>query len=388
MPDAPDGVHVINDRCLLRTQGGQRLVIVAGKAVPRAGVILAVAALIQTGVFGYARDIYGTLGPAFYGLRTSLMTMLLMALLRIKRPEALKEHSPAALDRAPEVKTPRRKLARLAAVGRAADFGRALDQRRIAQHGQALGFLYLDSMSGPTTASTRSPRPRDSGWPNRVPAGPHRPLMKLMVIGSLRGGAVLHTVRGNYYQHEMRLFHLARPTLLPNEIVIYDRATGHFVSAAQVRAQGADLISRVAKRKIDWRKGRRLGTGDLRVEWTKTLNKPKYLSEPEWAQLPEKISVRVIRVFVSQKGYRTRELTLAATPLDPALATRARIMPRADAEARLHLPPFRQQSPRHASAGRARIMDRISLQTFTSLRPIGCPAAGLRPISVGPCQAQ
>jgi hypothetical protein len=76
--------------------------------------------------------------------------MLLMALLRIKRPEALKEHSPGALgcilglDRAPEVKTLRRKLARLAAVGRAADFGRALAQRRIAQRGQALGFLYVD----------------------------------------------------------------------------------------------------------------------------------------------------------------------------------------------------------------------------------------------------
>jgi DNA-binding CsgD family transcriptional regulator len=119
-------------------------------AVPRAGVLLGVAALIQTGVFECARDIYGTLGPAFYGLRTSLMTMLLMALLRIKRPEALKEHSPAALgrvlglDRAPEVKTLRRKLARLAAMGRAADFGRALAERRIAQRGHALGFLYVD----------------------------------------------------------------------------------------------------------------------------------------------------------------------------------------------------------------------------------------------------
>jgi len=120
------------------------------KAMPRAGVLLGVAALIQTGVFECARDIYGTLGPAFYGLRTSLMTMLLMALLRIKRPEALKEHSPAALgrvlglDRAPEVKTLRRKLARLAAMGRAADFGRTLAERRIAQRGQALGFLYVD----------------------------------------------------------------------------------------------------------------------------------------------------------------------------------------------------------------------------------------------------
>ncbi|MGH7957776.1 MAG: putative transposase [Opitutaceae bacterium] len=119
-------------------------------AVPRAGVLLAVAALLQTGVLECAREIYGTLGPAFYGLRTSLVTMLMMALLRIKRPEALKEHSPVALgqvlglDRAPEVKTLRRKLARLAAMGRAAEFGKAMAQRRIAERGEAMGFLYVD----------------------------------------------------------------------------------------------------------------------------------------------------------------------------------------------------------------------------------------------------
>ena len=133
--------------------------------------------------------------------------------------------------------------------------------------------------------------------------------MKLLVIGSLRSGAVVHTVRGNYFQNEMRLFHAARPTLAPNEIVIYDRAAGHFVGAVQVRAQGADLISRMAVRHIDWRKGRCLGRGDRLVEWRKGLQKPKYLSKAEWAQLPEKITVRVVRVRVSQNGFRTRELT-------------------------------------------------------------------------------
>ena len=92
-------------------------------AVPRAGVLLALPVLVTSGVFECAQKIYGSLGPAFYGLRTSLLTLLLMALWRIKRPEGLKEHSPQdlgrvlGLDRAPEVKTLRRKLARLAAAG-------------------------------------------------------------------------------------------------------------------------------------------------------------------------------------------------------------------------------------------------------------------------------
>jgi transposase len=119
-------------------------------AVPRAGVLLAVPVLVISGVFECAQKIYGTLGPAFYGLRTSLLTLLLMALWRIKRPEGLKEHSPQdlgrvlGLDRAPEVKTLRRKLAQLAAAGRAAQFGQALAKQRVALRGEALGFLYTD----------------------------------------------------------------------------------------------------------------------------------------------------------------------------------------------------------------------------------------------------
>jgi transposase len=119
-------------------------------AVPRAGVLLALPVLVTSGVFECAQRIYGRLGPAFYGLRTSLLTLLLMGLWRIKRPEGLKEHSPQdlgrvlGLDRAPEVKTLRRKLAGLAAVGRAAQFGQALAQQRVARRGEALGFLYTD----------------------------------------------------------------------------------------------------------------------------------------------------------------------------------------------------------------------------------------------------
>jgi transposase len=122
----------------------------SAQAVPRAGVLLALPVLVASGVFECAQKIYGSLGPAFYGLRTSLLTLLLMALWRINRPEGLKEYSPQdlgrvlGLDRAPEVKTLRRKLARLAAAGRAAQFGQALAQQRIALRGAALGFLYAD----------------------------------------------------------------------------------------------------------------------------------------------------------------------------------------------------------------------------------------------------
>lgn len=118
--------------------------------VPGAGVLFAVPLLLHSGVLGIARKLYGEIGPAFYGLRTTLVTFLLMALLRVKRPEALKEHDPAALgrlmglDRAPEVKSLRRKLTRLAARHQAGRLTTELAMRRVELRGQAMGFLYVD----------------------------------------------------------------------------------------------------------------------------------------------------------------------------------------------------------------------------------------------------
>lgn len=121
-----------------------------GRRIPHAGVLLAIPALVQSGIFSVAEKVYGHIGPAFYGLRTTMLTLLLMALLRIKRPEELKEHAPPdlgriiGLDRMPEVKTLRRKLIRLAAYGKAEDFGSKLAKKRVKLRGKALGFLYID----------------------------------------------------------------------------------------------------------------------------------------------------------------------------------------------------------------------------------------------------
>jgi prepilin-type processing-associated H-X9-DG protein len=48
------------------------------------------------------------------------------------------------LDRAPEVKTLRRKFTRLAELGRATDLGRELAKRRVALRGDVMGVLYVD----------------------------------------------------------------------------------------------------------------------------------------------------------------------------------------------------------------------------------------------------
>jgi transposase len=121
-----------------------------GTSIPGAGVLFALPCLVESGLFRISRKLYGEIGPAFYGLRTTLLTLLLMALLRIKRPEHLKERDPAAfgrllgLDRAPEVKTLRRRLTCLAARHCAEQLGAELARVRVDRRGHLMGFLYVD----------------------------------------------------------------------------------------------------------------------------------------------------------------------------------------------------------------------------------------------------
>lgn len=142
------------------------------------------------------------------------------------------------------------------------------------------------------------------------------PLLHLLVVWSARGGAVLDHARGDHHHGEMRLLHQLCPTLESKDIVIYDRAAGHYVACARLQAHGTDLISRVSIRQIDWRRGRRLGPNERLVVWKKSRQKSPYLTAVEWAALPAEMTVRVIRILVKQKGFRTRTLALVTTLLD------------------------------------------------------------------------
>ena len=120
------------------------------ECLPRAGALLAVPLLVRHGLIQAFVKVYGSLHPSFYGLRTIVVTLFLAALLRIKRPEHFKEYRPEdlgailGLDRAPEVKTVRRKFTQMAATGRARPLMDELARRRIAADPQRVAFLYLD----------------------------------------------------------------------------------------------------------------------------------------------------------------------------------------------------------------------------------------------------
>ena len=153
LPVLPDPVARDGERVLARfglLGEGAAPVFTPGARYPLAGLLLALPALAGTGLLECARATYGRMRNGFYGLEVMLVVLVFLALLREPRAEGATRVPPAALgrvlglDRAPEVKTIRRKLAGLAAAGKAADLIMALARHHAAARPAALGFLYAD----------------------------------------------------------------------------------------------------------------------------------------------------------------------------------------------------------------------------------------------------
>jgi len=122
--------------------------------VPLTGLLLAIPALEATGLLDCATAVFGRLRNGFYGLDTMLVEGVLRALAGEPRAEGSTRVDPAALgrvlglDRAPEVKTIRRKITALAATGRAEELLAAMAARHVAgldeSNPDLLAVFYVD----------------------------------------------------------------------------------------------------------------------------------------------------------------------------------------------------------------------------------------------------
>jgi hypothetical protein len=74
-----------------------------------------------------------------------------------------------------------------------------------------------------------------------------------------------------------------------------------------------------SRRKVDFRKARRLGRGEGLFVWTKAYQQSEILSAKQWALLPAQITVRILRFTAAIRGFRGRRITLVTTLLDPKL---------------------------------------------------------------------
>jgi hypothetical protein len=117
--------------------------------VPNGGVLLALPALLVSGLLHHAQKMF-RLPAGFYGLQSIFLLLAFMALGRLKSVEALRYHSPGewgklvGLDRVPEVRTLRIKLKHLADQERAFEWSAKLCKQWMTEVPEEAAVLYVD----------------------------------------------------------------------------------------------------------------------------------------------------------------------------------------------------------------------------------------------------
>jgi hypothetical protein len=145
------------------------------------------------------------------------------------------------------------------------------------------------------------------------------PIARIVVVFSLAVGTVLEAAIGPYKGKktgENSLFRTLHDCLKAGDVVLEDRFFSGWFDIALLQARGVDVVVRQHQlRTTDFRKGQRLGPEDHVVRWPKP-QRPKWMTRETYAALPEELTLREVRVHVTQKGFRTKQLVVVTTLLD------------------------------------------------------------------------
>jgi hypothetical protein len=145
------------------------------------------------------------------------------------------------------------------------------------------------------------------------------PLARIVVVFSLAVGTVLEAALSKYRGKgtgETSLFRTLHGVLQEGDVLLGDRIFSGWFDVALVQRQRAHVVVRKHQmRATDFRKGKRLGQEDHLVQVAKP-RRPEWMSEDEYAGLPDALTLREVRVRVAQPGFRTQVLVVVTTLLD------------------------------------------------------------------------
>jgi hypothetical protein len=152
------------------------------------------------------------------------------------------------------------------------------------------------------------------------------PIARIGAVLSLACGAIVNLGFCQYAgkgQGEVSLLRRLWDVLRPGDVLLGDRLMANWASMVLLGERGVDMVSRLNKahRRADFRRGQRLGADDHLVRWAKPTS-IRSLDREAYHALPEFITVRETRIPVLQPGFRTREIVVVTTLLDPKQTTK------------------------------------------------------------------
>src|ERR1700739_3688200 len=152
------------------------------------------------------------------------------------------------------------------------------------------------------------------------------PIARIGAVISLACGAIVNLGFCQYAgkgQGEVSLLRRLWDVLRPGDVLLGDCLMANWATIVLLQQRGIELVSRLNKahRKADFRRGQRLGPDDHVVQWRKPTS-IRSLDRETYHALPDSITVRETRIRVRQTGFRTREIVVVTTLLDPKQTTK------------------------------------------------------------------
>jgi|CXWL01.1.fsa_nt_gi hypothetical protein len=199
-------------------------------------------------------------------------------------------------------------------------------------HGHRVILLDGSGFSMPDTPALQA----HFGQPGGQKPGCGFPVAHLSVAIEAGSGMILDLIGSPLRTHDMAHVRKTHPKLRPGDVLVADRAFCSYAHLALILQGRMHACLRMHQRQIvDFRphrahvkgkhiKGlptshwvRTLGRLDQVVEWVKPKNTPRWMEQADFDTLPDSITVRELRYRVTQRGHRTRTVTLATTLLGP-----------------------------------------------------------------------
>jgi len=153
------------------------------------------------------------------------------------------------------------------------------------------------------------------------------PVARVVVFLSWATGMVTDMAMGPYpgkKTGETALLRQLFERFRPGDMLLGDRYFCSYFMIALLQERNIDFVSRIHQlRKVDFRRGRRLGNGDHIARWLLPA-KPTWMDPQTYDRMPAFLEVREVHVRVSEAGFRTKSFVVVTT------LTNAKTYPKGD----------------------------------------------------------
>jgi hypothetical protein len=194
------------------------------------------------------------------------------------------------------------------------------------------------SLDGSSFSMSDTPELQDHfGQPSGQAQGCGFPVAHILALFHAGTGLLLRVVASPLLTSDFRHTPTMHPEMAEGDVLLADRGFASFAHLALLflrkmhavfRCHQKQIVNfRVGRKHTGQRKSqkglprsryvRRLGRWDQLVEYTKPTKKPAWMDEATWTTLPETLLVRELRYRTTQRGHRTKVVTLVTTLLDP-----------------------------------------------------------------------